>query len=81
MLVEDTHERVVVGQVGQRERAALLDALGAKARLGVEVAPQRDDPPAVVQQPLGEPPADEPLCSCDERAQGALSRRPLRAGS
>jgi len=39
----------VVGQVGQRERAALLDAVGAKARVGVDVAPQRDDALALVQ--------------------------------
>jgi hypothetical protein len=38
----------VVGQVGQRQGAAVLDAVGAKAGLRVNVAPQRDDPLAVV---------------------------------
>jgi hypothetical protein len=59
----------VVGQVGQRERAALLEAVGAKARVGIDVAPQRDDALALVQQALGEPAAEEALRPCYEDAQ------------
>ena len=81
VLVEHPHERVVVGQVGQRDRAALLDPLGAEARLGLDVAPQHHDARALVEQPLGQPRADEALRAGDERAQSALSRRRRPAGS
>jgi hypothetical protein len=60
----------VVGQVGERQGTAILDALGAEAGLGVDVAAQRDDALAVVEQALGKPGAEKALRSCDERAQG-----------
>jgi hypothetical protein len=65
VLVEHPHDRVVVGEVGQRQRAAVLDPLGAEARLGVDVAAQRDDTLAVVQQALRQPGAEKALGSCD----------------
>jgi hypothetical protein len=55
----------VVGEVGQRERAAVLDALGAEAGLRVYVTAQCDDAPAVVQQALRQPGSEKALSSCD----------------
>jgi hypothetical protein len=81
VLVQDPDEGVLVGQVGQRDRAAVLDAVGPEARGRVDVTPQRDDRPPLVQQPLRQPSSGEPLRACDKRAQGALSRRRPPGGS
>jgi hypothetical protein len=55
----------VVGQVGQGEGAAVLDAVGPEAGLGIDVTAERNDPLSVVQKPLDEPAAEKPLRSCD----------------
>jgi hypothetical protein len=38
VFVQDSKEGVVVGQVGERDRTALLDAFAAEAGVGLEVA-------------------------------------------
>jgi hypothetical protein len=65
VLVEDPHERVVVGQIGQRKGTAVLDAVGPEAGLGIDVTAQRNDALAVVQKPFDEPAAEKSLRSCD----------------
>ena len=68
-------ERLVVGEVGQHDGAARLDALGAEARLGIDVAPRNDDAGPRVEQPLGQPGADEALGPGDEDGAAAPGGR------
>jgi hypothetical protein len=66
VLVQHAQQLGVVGDVELDEVAALLDAVGAEARVGRDVAARGDHPRALRQQALREPGADEALRAGDE---------------
>ena len=52
VLVQHPRERLMIGQVGQRDHAALPDAFTREAGAGIHVPPQRHHALAPVEQPL-----------------------------
>jgi hypothetical protein len=66
VLVEHAEYRVVVGEVGLDQVAAVLDALQAEAAVVRKVAPRHDHAGAQLEQALGQPAADETLRAGDQ---------------